>query len=151
MISLTIKGDKELKRWFGKVQAQHIKEAEKTLTRTLVHLRDKIVEKLSGKILNVKTSRLLTGIAVIPAKATPSGWDGKVFTNVKYARIQEKGGVITPKTSLYLVIYLYKLGIFRKVRSVTIPARPYFYPTLPEEADWITGEFKQFLSGLAQV
>lgn len=151
MIKLIVKGERELKSWFGKVQTQHIREAEKTVTKVLIHLRDKIVEKLSGRILNVKTGRLRTGIAVIPAKATPTGWDGKVFTNVKYAKIHETGGIISPKVSPYLIIHLYKLGIFRKVKSVTIPARPYFYPTLDEESAWITGEFKRFLGGLAKV
>jgi phage gpG-like protein len=50
----------------------------------------------------------------------------KVGPTVVYARIQELGGVITPKTGQYLRFRVNGREIYKK--SVTLPARPYFKP-----------------------
>lgn len=148
MITMEIKGDEALKKWLSLISEKYLKDAERTATRVLIHIRDKIVEKLSGKVLGIKTGTLRESIQVIPAKKTSTGWDGMVFTKTKYAEIHETGGIIRAKAHPYLTIYLYKLGIVRRVRQVTIPARPYFYPTLDEEKGWIDNTFRGLLASL---
>lgn len=52
----------------------------------------------------------------------------KVGPTVVYARIQELGGVITPKTAAHLRFRLGGREVYAK--SVTLPPRPYFRPAL---------------------
>lgn len=55
-----------------------------------------------------------------------------VGTNVEYAKIQEYGGTITPKSSARLHFFLDD-GTEVFARSVTIPAQPYLRPAVDEE------------------
>lgn len=54
-----------------------------------------------------------------------------VGSNLVYAAIQELGGVITPRTAEYLTFQIGNQWV--KVRTVTIPARPYIEPTIKKE------------------
>ena len=54
---------------------------------------------------------------------------GLVGTKVIYARIHEFGGTIRAKRAPFLVFKLAD-GTFRRVKSVTIPARPYLQPAI---------------------
>lgn len=54
---------------------------------------------------------------------------GVIGSNVIYARIHELGGVITAKNAPFLV-FKTKDDVWHKVRSVTIPARPYLAPAI---------------------
>ena len=49
-----------------------------------------------------------------------------VMPTAPYAKIQEKGGTITPKTKPYLAFQINGQWVF--ARSVTIPARPFIEP-----------------------
>ena len=56
-------------------------------------VRNRVVRKLSGEVLRVRTSRLRDSIHSTVQKM-PWGFLGKVGTNVKYAAIHEYGGTI---------------------------------------------------------
>lgn len=71
-----------------------------------------------------------------------------VGTKLKYAAIQEFGGVITPKNGKHLV---FKINDnFVRVKRVTIPSRPYVRPALAKinkrAAGIIAETFEKFLN-----
>lgn len=53
--------------------------------------------------------------------------EGRVGTNLVYARIHELGGIIRAKKAPYLWFKV-KDGTYRKVKQVSIKARPYLRP-----------------------
>lgn len=55
----------------------------------------------------------------------------RVGTNLEYAAIHEFGGVIRAKGGGKLTFEV-EPGVWRSVRQVTIPARPYLRPALDE-------------------
>lgn len=64
-------------------------------------------------------------------KATNTKIAASLGSNLKYARIHEKGGVIKPKKKKSL---RFKIGgNWVIVKQVTIPARPYLSPSLKEK------------------
>jgi hypothetical protein len=75
---------------------------------------------------------------------------GAIFTRnkarqgVNYASLLEKGGIIKPKSGKYLYFYRKKNPngkvLLNKVSSVTIPARPFFYPVVNDY--WGNGGYK---------
>jgi len=54
---------------------------------------------------------------------------GSIGSNVVYARIHEKGGVITPKVSMFLK-FVGDDGKDVYTKQSVIPARPYLYPAV---------------------
>lgn len=96
----------------------------------------------------VRTGSLLRGIKFIPTRQVSEFvFQGGTKSTVVYARIQELGGTIYPKRGMFLVWTdgprpttkagwksAQKKGLVHRARHVTIPARPYFAPAIPEVA-----------------
>jgi len=68
----------------------------------------------------------------------------RIGTNLRYARIHQLGGVITPKTKKFLCFPVGG-GRFIKTKKVTMPARPYIVlrPEDPERIRLALGDYLQ--------
>ncbi len=75
---------------------------------------------------------------------------GVSLAEVPYARIQELGGVIRAKRSRFLVIPVGN-GEFRRVKQVTIPARPYLEPAVRLVAENLQARFDAALDSLGDL
>jgi len=99
------------------------------------YLRGYIVKKkLSGQVLKRKTGRL-AGSIQSEQYIVGGGVVGRVGSNLKYARIHETGGVITSKSAKFLYFTVDGLEVF--TQKVTIPARPYIWPSFVEASSMI--------------
>lgn len=56
--------------------------------------------------------------------------EGRIGSNLIYAPVMEFGALIKARRAKYLTFKVD--GQWRKVKQVTIPARPFFYPTIEE-------------------
>ena len=95
----------------------------------LFGLESGIKDKLSGKVLKVRTGRLRSSVTS-RIEGTGKNIIGKVGTNFLYAPVHEYGAVITPKRGKYLTFQVD--GHWVRVKSVRIPRRPIWEPTLKE-------------------
>jgi len=72
-------------------------------------------EKLSGEVLHVRTGRLWSSVTSSVSETMGGEMEGRVGSNVVYARIHELGGVTG------------------RHHATTIPARPYLRPSAEEQ------------------
>ncbi|MBW1666717.1 MAG: phage virion morphogenesis protein [Deltaproteobacteria bacterium] len=63
--------------------------------------------------------------------------EGRIGTNVLYARIHEKGGVITPKRAKVLRFQIPGVG-WRSAKRVVMPARPFLRPAIMDSLEAIS-------------
>ena len=105
----------------------------------LYGLEGQIKDKLSGKVLHVRTGRYRSSIT---NRIEGTGTDivGKIGTNVEYARIHEYGGIIRPKEKKFLHFVVDGHEIF--VEAVKMPKRPIWEPTLKENREKIIALFR---------
>ncbi|MCK4260435.1 MAG: HK97 gp10 family phage protein [Halanaerobiales bacterium] len=106
------------------------KKLIKGLDKASVVLQDEIKDNLSGpktsKKLGVGTGKLKRSIQI--DRSDINDLSVGVGTNVSYAGIHEFGGVIKVKTAEKLK---FKIGNYwRTAKSVIIPARPFFRPSI---------------------
>lgn len=138
-LNLSIEGNKKesikLKKFNKKLTPNLKRGIDKATLRLERHIKSR---KLSGQVLKPRTGRLRSSWARKAAVDKPGvGVQGRVGTNVVYARIHEFGGVIRPKSSDGWLRF--KIGgSWVTVKSVTIPARPYVGPTIREKKDEVT-------------
>jgi len=99
------------------------------LQRGLELVRNRVIDKLSGQVLNVQTGRLWRSINY-EIEQTPTKLRGVIGSKVKYAPVHEFGAVITPKRAQFMV-FTWK-GRRYRARKVIIPKRPYLVPSMEE-------------------
>ena len=158
-LDVKIEGHKAIVRFLGNLPLKVIPNLVDALNTYVIKLADHIVtQKLSGQVLKVRTGTLRSSIVPILAHMEGRVIMAGVGTGVKYARIHEFGGTIVPKVAQALTVPLpgvkgrardYKntfiakgmifqkqgreiIPLFALKKSVTIPARPYFRPSLIE-------------------
>ncbi len=128
-VSYNIKVDlKELRKSFRNWEQKLPKLSKLILSRTGEAITGNIKQYwLTGYALNVRSGRLRKSISykMIGNKAVDIGTLG---SNVVYARIHEKGGVIRPVRSQYLRFQVN--GRWVTTKEVRIPARPYVLPAI---------------------
>lgn len=111
-------------------------------------IRNTAMDKLSGKVLQVRSGRLWRSLAK-KLRVTGRSISGRVGTNLVYAPVHEFGAVIKPKHAEFL-IFTYQ-GRQYRARQVRIPKRPYMAPTMREARrpvlDHIQEELMEVLGG----
>jgi len=138
-LDLKVIGAEILARKF-KDASQRVPSVIKDKMRTVLFgLEGKIKDKLSNKVLKVRTGRYRSSIT---SKIEGAGSDitGKVGTNVVYAPVHEYGATIAPKRRKYLTFQVE--GHWVSVKAVKIPKRPIWEPTLKESQDKIRSLFR---------
>jgi len=91
-----------------------------------------------------RRSGRLRGSITTEVSATPTGVEGALGTNVIYARIHEKGGVIRPKVADALRFMVPGVG-WRTAQKVVIPPRPFMRPSVAGNLDRFKGVFADSL------
>jgi len=81
------------------------------------------------EFLGVRSGRLRSSISVRAVRKMGDSYRASIGTNVVYARIHERGGIIRAKNQEFLTFNIPGVG-FRKARSVTIPPRPFLKPAI---------------------
>lgn len=135
-ISLKITGHKELQSRLERINGQLIIALKMGIMKSLIELEGEIKNKLSGKVLNVRTGTLRRSIG---REISQSGnkIDGFVGSNLKYAAIHEFGGIIRAKNKPYLMFPIN--GGWVRTKQVKIPERSYLRSTLREQENNILG------------
>jgi len=90
--------------------------------------------RLSGRrpqYLGVVSGRLRASISASKVRKLGERFFTYIGTNVKYARIHEKGGTIRAKNVSRLK-YRLRDGSWRSSKSVKIPARPFLQPAIED-------------------
>ncbi|MGE0105286.1 MAG: HK97-gp10 family putative phage morphogenesis protein [Blastocatellales bacterium] len=141
MITVEIKGDREL---IARLEAMPDKvkaNLRKTVTSLSLQLEARVKQKLSGQVLKVRTGNLRDSIDH-EVTVTDAAVTGRVFSkkDVKYGAIHEFGGktrphVIVPRNAAVLAFPLNGKTVFaRRVNhpGSNIPSRPFMRPTLAE-------------------
>ena len=104
-------------------------------------IKARVIDNLSGKVLNVRTNRLRGSFRIDFTRHSLS-------THVVYATIHELGGTIVPKRAEYLT---FKIGSsWIKTKSVRIPKRPYFLPAIRNSLKDIEAIFGRNIANLLQ-
>jgi len=91
------------------------------------------------------TSNLANSIKAEPVKETATSAEVQIGTNVIYARIQELGGTIVPKTAKMLS-WISKTGERVFARAVTIDAQPYLRPAVDNHEGQIKSAIESAIS-----
>lgn len=124
-------------------------QREQVLQIALFIIVDKAVTNL--RTLGLWVTGTLAGAITSETRIEGDTVEGRVGTNLVYARIHELGGIIKAKNAKYLW-YKLKDGSFRKSKQVTIPARPYLRPafieSLPKVIDSMLTNLNKLLSDL---
>jgi len=102
--------------------------------------------KLSGEVLKVRTGRLRNSVTATAPVVMGDVVEGRVGTNVIYARIHELGGEIVPKNGPYLVFQV--SGRWVRTKHVTMPKRPFLQPSLDQNRAQIVGDIQGELAAL---
>jgi phage gpG-like protein len=111
-------------------------------------IRDALIRAMR-KAKELSTTRYIRrgGGAPVPGKLTYRGgrlvgsithrvwkhgnvWRAKLGSDVKYARIHEKGGVIRPARGEYLTFYIPHADRWVRTKEVKMPKRPYLTPSM---------------------
>ena len=90
-------------------------------------VRNTVVLNLQGRILRVRSGRLIGAWSKVNTRARNNGANRAVVVmspGVVYAAIHEYGGVIVPKRAKWLAFRL-EDGTFVRTKRVTMPARRY--------------------------
>ena len=128
--------EKKIKRW-AKTQPELLENALKTAAEIvrgeaiIKHLSGPKMARGKGSLKNATLARRsgdLAGSINTKVSVTRKRQTAQVGTNMKYARIHEKGGVILPKKGKYLVFSVGGHTVF--ARSVKMPKRPFLSPSL---------------------
>ena len=117
-------------------------QAKKGITRALIAAADKVTEAITQNKYGVKTrtGRLRASFQpqgegnIFSILESKSGILGKIGSNVKYAAIQERGGIVKAKNVKYLKFQIEGRWISKK--QVTIPAHYYVRNTLLDNKDF---------------
>jgi phage gpG-like protein len=143
---LKIKGlDEVKKRVDPSVYKPKLKE---TMGQVVLFLASYVQsQKLSGQVLHIRTNRLKSSIQGTTNDDGQS-LEGKVGTNVIYARIHEYGGEIKAKNSPLLRFKIGDQWISKK--KVTMPERPYLRPSLQENKEFIVQRFSKSVKSILE-
>jgi len=109
--------------------------------------RQRAERNLTGRVLNRRSGALLRTLRV-DVSARNNKVTGQLLAGgrgVQYARIHELGGVIQGQPWL---VFQLPDGGWRKVRSVTIPRRPYLQPALEDAMADLGPEIQDHLAPL---
>lgn len=108
-------------------------------------IRDTAMDKLSGKVLQVRSGRLWRSLGK-KLGVFARNIVGRVGTRVVYAKVHEFGAIIKPKNAEFLVFT--HRGRMYRARQVVIPKRPFMQPTMREARMPILRHIKQELMKL---
>lgn len=118
---------KEITRYFKKLgNTRGLKATQKGMRKATPALKQQLDRNLTGRVLNVRTSRLKDDASVNIGKPLIQGTRvvQKYGSSVEYARIHELGGVIKPVNAEYLTFQID--GQWIKTKEVNIPKREPF-------------------------
>ena len=138
-LNIKVIGTDVLARRFHSAAQRATQVMREKMWVALSGIEGQIKEKLSGKVLHVRTGRLRSSVT---SRVEGMGKDimGKVGTNVVYAPVHEYGAEIRPKKRRYLTFQVE--GHWVNVKAVKIPRRPVWEPTLRENKDKIVALFR---------
>jgi len=138
-LNVKIIGADVLARKFQSASQRASQVMREKMQIALYGLEGQIKDKLSGKVLHVRTGRYRSSIT---NRIEETGIDivGKIGTNVVYAPVHEYGATIRPKRKKYLTFQME--GHWVNVKAVKIPKRPIWEPTLKENRDKIAALFR---------
>jgi phage gpG-like protein len=147
MIDLKIEGLYELKADFSRMRVQNPIALAKSVKVSLYLLERYIKEdELNGQILHHQSGTLSRSITV----HMTGPYSGEVGTNIFYGWVNEVGMTIHAKNAPYLMFKVGAKGIrgqdggsWRRVKQVTIPARPFMALALSHNLNTIIGVFKR--------
>lgn len=113
--------------------------------RGLAHGMSKVAkfleDKAKGNFNKPNTPRVRTGALRRSIASGSDGLSAWIASNLKYARIQEMGGVITARRKPYLTFKVGNSWVSKK--SVTIPARPYLQTAIKNNIDRVVAIIEQ--------
>ena len=130
-LATTIKGDKKLAQKFDKASKTMPKALERGMWKCVYMVQRTAKRKLTGgSPLNVRSGTLRSSLAAEVKKVHGNAYEGKVGTNIIYAKIHEYGATIRAKTGEYMRFP--GAGGWVTTSEVKIPARPWLNPSLEE-------------------
>jgi phage gpG-like protein len=146
MLNIRIEGERELTLDLERIKSKAPVSIKKIVRDSAFLIERKIKGNLSNVVLNVRTGQLRRSIHT---EFSGNGMNAVIGTNLVYAAIHEFGGEIHAKNGPYLWFKIQTAsrimskagnrlknakGIFSwvRVKSVTIPARPYMEPAFRE-------------------
>jgi phage gpG-like protein len=98
MITAYLVGESELMARMGRMYPNAKKGLLEAVTRLAIQLQRNVMkDKLSGQVLNVRTGTLRRSINQLVSQ-TDTSTEGRVGTNVEYARIHEYGGTVARRS-----------------------------------------------------
>jgi len=138
-LNIEVIGTEQIAKKFQSASQRASQVMREKMQSALFLLESGIKDKMSGKVLKVRTGRLRSSVT---SRVESAGGDivGRVGSNVVYAPVHEYGAVITPKRGKYLTFQVD--GHWVRVRSVRIPRRPIWEPTLKENQEKIRSLFR---------
>ena len=138
-LNIEVIGTEQIAKKFQSASQRASQVMREKMQSALFLLESGIKDKMSGKVLKVRTGRLRSSVT---SRVESAGGDivGRVGSNVVYAPVHEYGAVITPKRGKYLTFQVD--GHWVRVRSVRIPRRPIWEPTLKENQEKIRNLFR---------
>ena len=139
-INIRVKGGELIGRLKEK-KAELPKVIHDSTVESLEAIKARVIDNLSGKVLNVRTNRLRGSFRVDFTRHA-------LFSDVVYAAIHELGGRIVPKRAEYLTFRVDTRWV--KTRAVRIPKRPYFLPAIRDSLRDIETIFGRNLAALFQ-
>lgn len=138
---------KHLKKQLAKASTMGTPEQRKdVLTGALFLIVEQAVDNLKALGLWI-TGNLAGAITSEVQIRNETVVEGRVGTNLVYARIHELGGIIKPKSKKYLH-FKGKNGQWAKVKKVQIKARPYLRPAYVSQ---LTNVVNTLVNGLEAV
>jgi phage gpG-like protein len=123
-------GGREMVINFTMLEKQLPGIVEKGLKAAGTFIKGIVLRKLSGEVLNRRSSHLANSITV---ETIENRQAVSIGTNIIYGRIHEFGGVIRPVNFDYL--HFKVNGNWVMTKEVNMPARPYLQPSLNEGKD----------------
>jgi phage gpG-like protein len=148
MFDIKITGDRELSLRLDGIVRELPRVLRNIVNRGALEVKRRVIENLSGKVLNRRTGKLANSIQIAKGGPATNPW-AIVGTNTIYAAIHELGGIIRAKNKPYLWFKIHsstrtftKSGERMKrsraeygwvrVKQVRIPARPFLAPALKD-------------------
>lgn len=139
-------GAQELINKLGNADRRIPSTLRKVVWKTLLRVQAIAKKKLSGKVLKVRENRLRSSVQAMMIKEGPTIFEGVCGTRVIYGAVHEFGMTIFPRRAPFLVFE--SGGQIMRMKSVTIPSRPWLMPSLDEARPKIKPEAGRTILGM---
>lgn len=133
MINLNLRGQDRLLAWLLERQKRIDKALAKTMGELTGKLAERVREKLSGQVLNIRSRKLLNSIETT-TESRASFFRGQVGSRLAYAAAHELGfdGVVTVREHLRMQVKAFGKTI-KNPHPVSVRAHP-MHMKLPERS-----------------